>query len=103
MCGLVLDVIVMCGVITMVSGERPDEFLTPLLICLGFALAMAACSAYLGPILGLAALLPLVILFGVVLSSVFGMPLKRAILGSAIFLAYKVLIVFVLAALLNSM
>ena len=40
-------------------------------------------------------------LFGVILSAVFGMPLKHAILGSAIFLVYKVLVVFAFAALLS--
>ncbi len=100
MCGLVLDTFVMYGVIALVSGERPDDYLTPLLVALGFSLTMAACSAYLGPMLALAALLPLVVLFGVILSALFGMPLKRAILGSTIFLVYKVLFAVALISLL---
>jgi hypothetical protein len=100
MCGIVLDTLVMYGVIAMVSGERPDDYLTPLLVSVGFSLTMGACAAYLPVALALAALLPLVILFGVILSALFGMPLKRAILGSCIFLAYKVALVVAFAFLL---
>jgi hypothetical protein len=91
MCGLILDTFVMYGVIAMVSGERPDDYLTPLLVSFGFSLTMAACAAFLPVVWFFVALVPLVILFGVLLSSLFGMPLKRAILGAAIFLVYKVL------------
>jgi hypothetical protein len=101
MCGIVLDTVVMFGVIALVSGEKPEDYLTPLLVSVGFAVAMAVCFGFLPPILALAALVPLVILFGVILSALFGMPLTRAILGSAIFLGYKLLILFLFAMLLG--
>ena len=91
---VILDTLAMYWVITMLWDERPNKLVSSsggLLISICFALAMAACFDFLGPILSLAALLPLVILFGVILSALFGMSRNHAILGSAILLVYKVL------------
>ena len=91
MLGVLLDAGVMYGVIAMVSGETP-EFLTALLVAIGFALAMGACM-FLGLAGAIIAIVPLVVLFGALLSFLFGMPLSRAILGSGIFLVYKIVMV----------
>jgi hypothetical protein len=100
MLGLILDAAVMYGIIAAVSGETP-EFLTALLISLGFAVAMFVSFLALGLAGGLIALLPLVILFGAILSAIYGMPLNRAIIGSAVFLVYKIVMAFVWAGLMS--
>jgi hypothetical protein len=100
MLSALLDAGVMFGVIALITGETP-EFLTALLVSFGFALSLALGFAFLGPTGGLIALLPLVGVFGAILSMLYGAPLKWAVLGSLGFLAYKIAAVFVWAAILG--
>jgi hypothetical protein len=91
MLGVTLDAGVMYGVIALITGETPD-FLTALFVSLGFAIGLALCFGFLGLVGGLIAVVPVVGLFGAILSMLYGMPLTRAIAGSAGFLAYKIAI-----------
>jgi len=100
MLGMIIDAGVMFGVISVITGETP-EFLTALLVSFGFALTLALCFSFLGPTGGLVALLPLVGVFGALLSMLYGAPLKWAVLGSLGFLAYKIAISFVWVAVLG--
>jgi hypothetical protein len=100
MLGLILDAGVMYAIIATVSGETP-ELLTAGLISFGFAVAMAVSLAFLGPFGAVVALVPVVALFGALLSALYGMPLNRAVLGAAAFLGYKLLMIFVWTALLG--
>jgi hypothetical protein len=97
MLGVLLDAAAMFDVIALVTGETP-EYLTAVLISLGFSIALAVCFIFLGLAGGLIALLPVVCLFGAILSWVYGASLKRAIAGSFGFLAYKIAIAFAFAA-----
>ena len=89
MLGLIIDAAVMFAVIAWLTGETPD-FLTALLVSFGFAIALVLCFVYLGGVGGLIACVPLVGLFGVILSALYGAPLKWAVVGSLGFLVYKI-------------
>jgi hypothetical protein len=97
MLGMALDAGVMYGIITVIMGETP-EFLTALLVSFGFALTLGLAFFSLGLLGGLAAAVLLAGVFGAILSFIYGAPLKSAILGSLVFLGYKVGISFALAA-----
>jgi hypothetical protein len=84
----------------MVTGEKP-EMLGAVGVSFGFALVLGLCFMFLGPTVGLIAILPVVILFGAILSMMYGASLKRATIASGAFLAYKVAIGFVWAAMLS--
>lgn len=100
MLGMLVDAAVMFGVIAMITGETP-EFLTALLVSLGFAIVLGVCFGFLGLTGGLIAVLPVVGVFGAILSTIYGAPLKWAIVGSLVFLAYKIAIAFVWAFVLR--
>ena len=88
MLGLLIDGVVMFAVIYLVTGETPD-YVSAFLVSLGFAVVNLLCAIFLEPTVALIALLPVVGLFGAILSWMYGAPLKRAIAGSVGFLGYK--------------
>ena len=94
---ILLDAVVLSGIISTLRGEDTPNWLHLIFVALGMAVANYVCVLLLGPILGFAILVPIVLLDGLILMYFCSLTIKQAIITLGVLIAYNVVFLVALS------
>src|SRR5262245_28684878 len=98
---LLLDAAVILGLARLFGEGKSASFGTAIGTAIAIALGFFLCIKFLGPHIGLFALLPMVLAAAAVLWITCDVPPKKAVLSGGILLGYKIALSFLVSLLLG--
>ena len=98
MLAIFLDTIVLFGILWWFLQNDMPDFKFVFLIAFGLAIINLLLGLFVAPIIGIFALVPSVILTGLVLMFYCHLPLLQAAIGTAVFLGYQVVLYLIMTS-----
>ena len=98
---LLLDAAVILGLARLFNEGKSTSFGTAVGTAIAVALGFFLCFKFLGPHIGLFALLPMVLVAAAVLWITCDVPPKKAVLSGGILLGYKIALALLVSSLLG--
>ena len=101
MLALLLDALVILGLAHFFNEAKSTSFGTAIGTAIAAALGFFGCARFLGPYIGLFALLPMVLVAAALLWITCDVPPKKAIIAGSVLLVYKVAFALIVSAMLR--